>query len=145
MKTVFRLMTSSNQISKMLRKRESFNSHTVDSRWTKLAVLSNNSLKKLFNRSEFLFSFLFSFHRMAPNGTMSHKFNYDVPLTGECNIFNWHPSCFWHLKNVRIIFETSDTRLLEALCDVRPDGNNDFRQKYSIWLWRKNLVWLRPL
>ena len=66
-------MTSSNQICKMLRKRKPFNLHTVDSRWTKLVVFSNTGLKKLLNHSELLFSFLFSFHRMAPNGTVSHE------------------------------------------------------------------------
>ena len=41
------------------------------------------------------------------------------------------------IQNVRIIFETSDTRLLEALCDVNTAGKNDVRQKYLKLLWRK--------
>ena len=45
------------------------------------------------------------------------------------------------IKNVRTKFETSDTRLLDALCDVNIEGRNDVRQKYSKWLWRKNPVW----
>ena len=67
----FPLLTSSNQICKMLK--EPFISHTVESRLTKLAVLSHTPLKKILNHSVFLFSFLFSFHKMAPNGTVSHK------------------------------------------------------------------------
>ena len=50
-----------------------FISHTTDSRWTKLAVFYNTGLEKLWNRSEFLFSFLFSFHKMTSNGAVSHK------------------------------------------------------------------------
>ena len=35
------------------------------------------------------------------------------------------------IKNVRTIFETLDTRLLYALCDVNNEGKHDVRQKYS--------------
>ena len=31
------------------------------------------------------------------------------------------------MQSVRIIFETSDTRLLKALCDVKTEGKNDVR------------------
>ena len=65
-------MMSSKQIGRMLRKIKPFISYAVDSRWTKFAVFSNTGLKKLSNRSEFLFSFLSSFYKMAPNGTVSH-------------------------------------------------------------------------
>ena len=41
------------------------------------------------------------------------------------------------MKNVKAIFETSDTRLLDALCDVKTWRKNYVRQKYSKWLWRK--------
>ena len=37
------------------------------------------------------------------------------------------------IKNLRTIFETSDTRLLDALCDVNTDEKNDVLK----WLWRK--------
>ena len=37
------------------------------------------------------------------------------------------------IKNLRTIFETSDTRLLDAFCDVNTDEKNDV----SKWLWRK--------
>ena len=37
------------------------------------------------------------------------------------------------IKNVRTIFETSDTRLLDELCDVNTEGKNDV----SKWLWGK--------
>ena len=36
-------------------------------------MFSNTGLKKLLNRSEFLFSFLSSFNKIAPNGTVSHE------------------------------------------------------------------------
>ena len=52
-----------------------FISHTVDSRWTKFALFSDTTLQKILNRSEFLFSFLFLPHKMAPNGTVSHEFS----------------------------------------------------------------------
>ena len=41
------------------------------------------------------------------------------------------------MQNVRIIFEISETRLLEALCDVKTEGKLDVRPKYSK---RKNPV-----
>ena len=39
-----------------------------------------------------------------------------------------HPSLFWRIGNVRTGFETYDTRLLDALCDVYTE-ENDVRQK----------------
>ena len=45
------------------------------------------------------------------------------------------------IKNVRTIFETLDTRLLDALCDVNTEGKHDVKQKHSKWLWRKK-SWL---
>ena len=59
-------MMSSNQICKMLRKIKPFISHTVDGRWTKLAVFSDTALKEILNRSEFWFCFLFSLYTMVP-------------------------------------------------------------------------------
>ena len=44
------------------------------------------------------------------------------------------------IKNVTASFETLDTRLLDALCDVNTEGEHDVRQKYSKSLWRKDLV-----
>ena len=58
----------------MLKTNETFISHTVDSRWNKLTVFSHTALKKFSNRSEFLSSFLFSFHKMTLIGTVSHEF-----------------------------------------------------------------------
>ena len=43
------------------------------------------------------------------------------------------------IQDVRIIFETSDTQLFEALCDIKAERKNDVRQKHSKWLWRKIL------
>ena len=43
------------------------------------------------------------------------------------------------IKNVRAIFETLETPLLDALCDVNTEGKHDVRQKYSKWLWRKQI------
>ena len=44
------------------------------------------------------------------------------------------------IKDVRTKFETSDSRLLDALCDVNTEQRNDVRQKYSKWLWRKKIL-----
>ena len=40
------------------------------------------------------------------------------------------------IKNLRTIFETSDTRMLDASCDVNTDEKNDV----SKWLWRKIIL-----
>ena len=42
------------------------------------------------------------------------------------------------IQNVRIIVETSDTRLLDALCDVNIEEKTDVRQKYSKMALEKN-------
>ena len=50
------------------------------------------------------------------------------------------------IKNIRTIFETSDTGLLDALCDVHDtEGKNDVRQKYSKWPWRKKSRLIRSI
>ena len=38
------------------------------------------------------------------------------------------------IKDVRIKFETSDTPLSDALCDINTEQRNDVRQKYLKWL-----------
>ena len=90
-----------------------FISHTIDSRWTKLTV-SNTALKKLLNHSEFLFSFLFSFHKMAPNGAVSHEIVCLVEVSIEIywifkqpylqiyqseSIETFQTKCEWHFVN----------------------------------------------
>ena len=65
------------------------------------------------------------------------QFNYDDPVTEEYNILTAVHRASNIIKNVRTKFETSDTRLLDALCDVNTEERNDVRQKYSKWLWRK--------
>ena len=62
-----------NQICKMLKRIKPLILHTDDTRSTKLAVFSDTTLKKNLIGSEFLFSFLFSFHKMVLNGTVSHE------------------------------------------------------------------------
>ena len=47
-------------------KRKPFFLHTADSRLTNPIGSSNIGLRKLFNRSKFLFSFIFSFRKMVP-------------------------------------------------------------------------------
>ena len=49
---------------------------------------------------------------------------------------HYHPSP----KNVTTIFETSDTQLLDKLCDINTEGKNDVRKTYSKWCWRKDPV-----
>ena len=44
------------------------------------------------------------------------------------------------IKNVRTIFETLDTGLLDALYDVNTEGKHDVRQKYLKWLWKINPI-----
>ena len=44
------------------------------------------------------------------------------------------------IENVRTIFETSDNRLLDELCNVNTEEKNAVRKKSSKWLWRKSLV-----
>ena len=50
------------------------------------------------------------------------------------------PTIIWKLgfKNVRRSFETLDTWLLDALCEVNIVGKHGVRERYSKWLWRKN-------
>ena len=50
-----------------------FISHTAESRSAKLAVLSHTALKKTLNHLVLLYSILFSFHKIVPNGTVSHE------------------------------------------------------------------------
>ena len=40
------------------------------------------------------------------------------------------------IKNLRTIFEISDSPLLDALCDINTDEKNDV----SKWLWRKTIL-----
>ena len=50
------------------------------------------------------------------------QFSYDAPVTEEYNILAAIHRTSDIIKNVRTIFETSDTRLLDALCDVNNEG-----------------------
>ena len=49
-------------------------------------------------------------------------FYYDAPLAEEYNMSTAIHRVFDIRQNVRIIFETSDNRLLKALCDVKTEG-----------------------
>ena len=102
-------MTLSNEICKTLRKRKRFNSHTVHSRWTKLAVFSNTGLKRLVNHSEVLFSFLFSFHRTASNDTVSHEIIQII----RCNI---KPR--YQQSRLSLRYQTFPLLIQEGLCKV---------------------------
>ena len=49
------------------------------------------------------------------------------------------------IENVRTIFETLDTQLLGALCNVNTEGKHDVRKKYPKWLWRKKSLLTRSI
>ena len=60
-----------------------------------------------------------------------------IPRSVKNTIFSSAVHRASDIKNLRTIFETLDTRLLNALCEVNTEGKHDVRQKYSKWLWRK--------
>ena len=68
------------------------------------------------------------------------QFNYDAPLT-LYNILSAAHRASVIIKNVRTSFKTSDTQLLDALCDANVEGKHDVRQRCSKLLWRKK-SWL---
>ena len=59
-------------------------------------LFSNIGLKKFLNRSEFLFSFLFLFHKIASNTSVSHEFS---PYHGNLKYFYMYWS---NMKDCRI-------------------------------------------
>ena len=73
-KVVFQLMTSHGQIYEVL-KNKNLLSHTLLTAGQPNLLFPNTGPRKLLNHSECLFSFSFSFHKMTPNGTVSHEFD----------------------------------------------------------------------
>ena len=70
--------------------------------------------------------------------TVTHVANLESLVTGatrctakfKIHVYYWHRASDI-IKDVRAKFETSDTRLLDALSDVNTERRNDVRQKYS--------------
>ena len=81
-----------------------------------------------------------------PNALQNLKFMFITMLSLLKNTtFSTAVHWAYDIKDVRTKFATSDTRLLDTLCDVNIERRIDVRQKYSKLTWSKKLRLTRSI